>query len=75
MQIVYGVVIQVEGIICGLDTRVNRWLYIADNKADVETTNKRAICVFTIKVIMLVLSFRKCRSKIEIFVFPDISTS
>jgi hypothetical protein len=70
LQIVYGAVIQVEGIICGLDIRVSNWLYVADNKADVDTTSKWGICVLTITLIMNVLSFPKCGSKIRGFYFP-----
>ena len=48
LQTVCGGVIQVEGIIWTMDTQVNKWLYMAYNKAGVDTNSKRKICVLRI---------------------------
>ena len=51
-----------------MDTRVNKWLYIADNKADVATTSKWGICMLAINYDFLTLS--KVSVKTRDFYFP-----
>ena len=51
-----------------MDTRVNKWLYVADNKADVDTASKWGICVLTVNCDFLTLS--KVSVKNRDFYFP-----
>ena len=59
---------EVEGITRRMAIRVIKWLYIADNKADVGTTSKWGICVHTTNYDFLTLS--KVSVKNTDFYFP-----